>query len=417
MRNIIFEIINSLKHLSGINVWITIFLLIIVFISVLSMCLYCLILFLDGTYRPNTPQFPYNIIADRILPILFISSPIMLILYLNPDNITWFEKFSYMLILHCFLLIPIMYFWSKQRNWYSDNEKISYKKWSSPRIYLDFVIAIVYPTFWGFYLHVVRYLHLGNVLDITKYINYTTTNMIILSVFLGPFIYLWVVIIIRLFIQIKTFLWTTFSNFMISIILFLLRYKIIFFFLEKIYQLSFFGITFIICDPYIYKTKSFIRKKIHLLYLHPSKIWVFIISIIILELCYTHGQLYYSIYMLALFLPIRAIMQLFYLIAKPTNNWAQLCCYSNYINYMWFKPYYEKKFWLSFDEMQQEFGHLPVLEIQEKTKLDHIIRLWEIKEDKTRNRNYYIFTRLIRNPRTGFIHRLRLTYRKWTKIL
>lgn len=106
MHQILVKISSILCYLFGVNVGVTIFLFITGFISVLSICFYCLILFLDSTYKPN---IPYNIIADSILRWLFMISPIIVTLYINPHNTIWVQEFSYILGIHCFFIMPIIY--------------------------------------------------------------------------------------------------------------------------------------------------------------------------------------------------------------------------------------------------------------------------------------------------------------------
>ena len=341
---------------------ISLFFIVLTILAVIGLCYVIIVILLDLTYRPNLPQYPYNIIMDRIIPLLALCLPTILILSLNLDkDTTWIQKCAYIIILHSFVLVPLFYLWSKHRHWNYSNTNFATKSWNSPKLYLDLTIVIIYPAFWGFILNYFRYLRLGNELDLTTYVNSTLINFLIVLLFLWPFTSFWFFTLLGFFTRFRKILWEEFSNFIISITLFLLRYKVIFKLLEKLYQFSFLWITFVICDPHIYRNKSYIRKQIHRLYLKPYRFWIFILFIIVAELLYSQGKLYYSIHFLLIFLFLRVFIQFLNTLGGPTNNWVQLCCYSDYMSYNWEKPHYPKSFWLWFHDMRESFNQYPPL--------------------------------------------------------
>lgn len=110
----------------------------IVILTVITLVYICIGLFLDETYRPNIPQYPFNILLDRILPLIMIFMPTIIILYINPGVLSWMQKFGCIIIIHTTILAPIMYYWSKHRQWSINMLKL--RTWHSPQIYLDITL-------------------------------------------------------------------------------------------------------------------------------------------------------------------------------------------------------------------------------------------------------------------------------------
>ena len=119
------------------------------------------------------------IILDPVIPFTAIFCPSLFIYFLDTKNISWFEKFGCVILIHIFVLIPLMYYWSKHLNWYNDRTT-PFNSWKSPKLYLDLSIGMIYPMILVVYLSIIRYLRLGNEIDII--------NIIILFVFLWSFI-------------------------------------------------------------------------------------------------------------------------------------------------------------------------------------------------------------------------------------
>jgi len=387
------------------------------FIAFLSLFFMIMVLFLDLTYRPQSKQYPFNIILDRIMPCIILIIPTFLILNLNINKeTTWLQKFGYIIIIHCFIIIPLFYYWSKHRHWDMYNNNITFKTWNSPKLYLDLSVAIIYPAFWGFLFSYLRYIRLGNELDLTKYFNSSLINTIIVLVFLWPYVSFWFFTLIKLFLELKKFLWQEFSNIAISIMFILLRSKLIFKILEKFFQLSFLWITFVICNIFIYRKKSFIRKQIHRLYLNSYILWLLPLISCFFELLYTKGILYYSLYILVGFLFLRTIVQALNAFNGPTNDWVLLCCYSNYMNYNWTEAYFPTRFWLNFNDIRKDYKNYPPLSKEVENHVLNIAKTYALKDNKLRNMHFHVYMRLMNNPRTKFIHRLRLEYYHWSKI-
>lgn len=119
--------------------------IVLLFIGVFFMIFIFVVLFLDSLYRPNISQYPFNIFLDRIIPLILIISPTLLILLLNPNNISWLQKFSYIILIHIIILIPVMHYWSHLRRWNNKEDYFIYYSWTHPRLYKDITITLIYP--------------------------------------------------------------------------------------------------------------------------------------------------------------------------------------------------------------------------------------------------------------------------------
>jgi len=89
MINYLDILLNSFNTLSFIRIPVLILLL----ISLLS-------ILLDTAYRPNIPQYPFNFFLDRLIPISALICPFE----------AWFTRFTLLLFIHIFLLIPLFYY-------------------------------------------------------------------------------------------------------------------------------------------------------------------------------------------------------------------------------------------------------------------------------------------------------------------
>ena len=220
-----------------------IFMFVLVFgiIAVFSLIFFNIFLYLDSFYRPNNKQIPYNLLLDRVLPIVAIVSPSIIILNINSSNLSLLEKFSYMILMHVFLLMPIMYYWSKLRNWFDDSQHMI--TWSHPKLFFNLSIGMIYPMVWGVYFVCLRYIRLSQDLvfqDIIDFFVYPE-HMAYFFVFFCSFInVVWYFFILFGFINnIRKYLWHITNSLVYSIHLKLLSYNFYFYFMEKIFK-SFF---------------------------------------------------------------------------------------------------------------------------------------------------------------------------------
>lgn len=136
----------------------------------------------------------------------------------------------------------------------------------------------------------------------------------------------------------------------------------------------------------------------------------------LLEIILTKGYIYYSLYLLLLFMLIRPLFYFLNTFNGPFNEWINICCISNYIYNNWTNAYYPKQFWLSFQQFRIQYFDEPYLTPEEKNHISFIIQQWKYKHEYDRRVNFHIYLRLIKSPKTKIIHRIRLLYYRWTNI-
>ena len=158
----------------------------------------CMLLF-DSIYRPACPTYPYNIMLDWNNPIIFIFLPCIIVFQLW--NFSWLEKFQFALLIQISFILPVITYWANQRNWQTN----TIKTWNNPQLLLDIVIATKYPFFFCLLFQIFRYLRFGNPVDLNIYCNNNVFNIIIISIFLLPYILAWLFLFILKFIFIKIF--------------------------------------------------------------------------------------------------------------------------------------------------------------------------------------------------------------------
>ena len=109
------------------------------------------IILLENYARPSIPQYRFSMILDRIIPLFILLMPLILVFTFN-TNIAYFGRFCISILLHCLIIVPLMWYWSYLRNWGDIQESpILYWSWSHPRVYKDLSIALIYPLIFGLY--------------------------------------------------------------------------------------------------------------------------------------------------------------------------------------------------------------------------------------------------------------------------
>lgn len=202
--------------------------LILFLFTILVLILVVIIILLDRAYRPSIPQYPFNLFLDRIIPITAIFLPSCLILFLCPTSIAWIQRFFLLILVHCFILIPLFHYWSNLRSWNNvDNEQLTYISWNNPILYKHITIAIIYPAFWGLYLSFSWYIRLGSSIDIFSLITSINPSWIII-LFIYPFISVWLKFILWSLLDIRYYLWSSLSSLYYSIHLKILQHKLYF---------------------------------------------------------------------------------------------------------------------------------------------------------------------------------------------
>lgn len=343
---------NLLYHNIGFNSWFTLLVLILVSLAILGVIFICIIIMLDTLYRPNIPQYPFNIILDCVIPLLVLFLPSIIILYLLVFD-TWFTRITLLILIHIFVLVPLFHYWSKLRCWHHKKDEASYSLWSHPRIYKNIAFALVYPLLWGVFFSLSRFLRLGVTYNIYDYIISLPLDLLVI-IFILPYLRMWTIIFLFYFSQIRRYLWNECSILLYSSHIYLLQYFVYFRFMELIYKSS-----FIIIYALIYHNNKnnscWWQRTINHLYYNPAWITLFMLGMIIFEIIITN-KIYYGIYILFIYTSIYRIFSCYF--AYAHTDFIFDCCFSDYcfLTDKKIKPRYPQRFWFYFQDAEYYFG-------------------------------------------------------------
>lgn len=346
--------LNILYNTFGITLWVTLPLLIISFSAILFMFIISLLLFLDAVYRPNTPQYSFNFILDRLLPAIAIFSPPSLILFFFKPFETGFARLFLVILIHIFILLPIFHYWSKLRRWDDMDNKQSYESWNHPRLYKHIVIATIYPLLWGLYLSCSRFLRLGSTYNVIDYFSSIHSDFIVMF-FLFPHVILWVLIPLVYISQIRKYLWNELYVLLYSFHILFLQFYSYFRVMELLYKSAFFVTCILTLNINNHNYKPWWQKFINHLYYNPKWFTIMMFSSLIVEIILTN-KLYYGIYTLFLFPFIYSLLSSYF--AYYSTNFIFDCCFSDYCNQKdnFKKVHYPIIFWKYFNDAEYYFG-------------------------------------------------------------
>lgn len=139
------------------------------------------------------------------------------------------------------------------------------------------------------------------------------------------------------------------------------------------------------------------------MYTEPFRILILLFIVVLIEILFNKGKLQFSLYVIFFVLVIRPIILGLNTFNGPNNNWIEICNYADYINYNWNRPYYPKKFWLSFMDMRSNLKEFPELSLKEQEHIKNVIQNWQIIAKKMQHRDHHIFKRLITTRKLLFI--------------
>lgn len=332
--------------------YIEIFCLITILISFFIFVTMIIILILDKSYRPNIPQYPYNIFFDRIIPLIVLITPSIIISYQKPFN-TWFAGLSVLILTHIFILIPLFKFWSQLRSWRLKKDNHIDVSWSHPRLYEHISIAIIYPLLWGLFFASSRFLRLGTTINIYDYFYLISPDFCII-LFLLPHIILWLLIPFSYILRLRSYLWNQLSSLLYSIHIHLLKYYIYFKLMEYIYKMCF--LFFSVFTLNMKKKITWLKKLINFFYYHPQFSVIGLFIFILLEIFLTN-KVYFSIYFIFIYALIYSFFSLCFTFLK--TDFVFDCCLSDYISQreMFQNPRYPIRFWFYFQDAEYYFGY------------------------------------------------------------
>jgi hypothetical protein len=404
-----------------VSIYFQLFLGIVLLIAIIIFSFVLVGLLLDRVYQKEVKQYPKHFLWDTLAPIIILIAPSILVLSIKNETFTLMNKFLLLISIHGFILIPIMYLWSKHRKWTLITD-IPLHFWNDPSIYLRLSIALIYPALFGLYYTILRYLRLGQTIDIYQAFDYfnmqNSLPYIVLSIFIWPFLSIWIKIVLWKLLSIRFVLWEEFILLINSIHISMLKYTIYFYIMEILYKISYIWISYFIHDSIVYPKwpRNLFRNTLFTVYRYPSIIYFILILGCLLEIAYFKGKLFYMLYIAMVLLLIRPFIYFLNHFNGEGNQWVQACCYSDYIEGHWDKPRYSERFWQSFPDIRIRLNNLPVIS---DTLKEHIEMRINFVRDRVRrnrlnilNRSYKLSTR----KNISKMHLIRVGYHQWAQI-
>jgi hypothetical protein len=230
------------------------------------------------------------------------------------------------------------------------------------RYYLFVIImALIYPSLWGIYFSLSRYIRMGSTLDVYQYLDILLQyclDYLILSLFIIPYTFLCLAIFLYLVRSIRITLWYYTSLVLYAIHISMLQYYDYFHMFKLIYKAGFVYHDIISgsvgATTWDLKSTSRFRKIISYIYYRPYILNIIFISSLVLELLITHGTLYYGVYTIFIYPFIIGIFHCFHIVY--CSKFIQDVCKSDYIAQNFANPRYYSKFWFYLPRAPQYFG-------------------------------------------------------------
>lgn len=247
------------------------------------------------------------------------------------------------------------------------------------------IIACIYPTFWGVYFSLSRFIKLGETYDLYAYIlnvySLLSNETLILLTITIPNLILWIIMLLVLLKQFKNFLWNRTLHWTHYYHIKLLKYNLYYIIIKFLYKthyiffdffISYRGATFFNREkeaPYILKLTAKIYYNFWIVHI------IFILSIL-LELIIYKGKLYLSIYNLFIYPFICGLLHCFNTFGF--TNFVNDCCKSDYIfqknhcNALRYKNafyirYLNPEFYYGFKLPQQNLKEFEIAKIKQKS--------------------------------------------------
>jgi hypothetical protein len=266
------------------------------------------------------------------------------------------HKLSFFIFINCFLMLPILTYIYNYKNisiyQEEDNTQdiVKFKSWDHPNLHIHLMIAIIYPSIWGLYFSLSRYIRMGQTIDVNTYFSSFFTyyfDFIPLIVFTLPHLIFWLIMPLLFFKQLRIYLWEYTSSLLYSFHLKALQFYDYFRLCEIIYKAHFLyfdvfsgsigATTWEIKNaPYYRQILSFIFYRSYILHI------IFFLSIVI-ELYFTNGILYYGIYTIFIYPFIFSLFRCFTLFG--CTQFIKDVCMSDYIYHNFTNPRYSLNFW------------------------------------------------------------------------
>lgn len=338
------------------------------------------ILLLDYLYRPTIEQYPFNIILDRIIPLMVLVLPTIFVVNFIPFS--WLYRFLLLIGIHVFLIIPLFYYWGILRHWHVSNNKSTFITLNHPSIYTHVAIAILYPAIWGAYFSLNRYIRLGTTVNLFEMLSEINPDIFAITIiFCLPGNNLWLKMFLWCLKDIRFWLWIELQKLCYVLHLFLLNYNCYFYIIEILHKGAFILGTFITLRADVYPPKhkyNVYRYILRYIYFNPITLIMLLLLIIFVEILLTKGTLYYGLYILFMY-PILYFIG-YTLNYLYTMDWVNDVCKADYFARNWSNARYPMEFWIFFQDDSLRSGfNWPFSEI-ELAKINQIAEKYLVKK-------------------------------------
>lgn len=228
-----------------------------------------------------------------------------------------------------------------------------------------FLLAMVYPLFWIFYLSLPKFQRLNTIRDINVIVEIITPNIIIALIFIMyytlPLILSWSIFFKEKISNLRQFFWEYTAALCYGLHLKLLKYFIYFKLCEYIYKIFFIFHDIFSGNPgatwnHYRHYYPFYRKIYSHLYFGFGRIYLIIIffSLIILEIIINKGKIYYGLYLLFILPIVLVISNSFFRFGE--SEFIFDVCKADYLSLNFVNPRYPRKFWTYMQAPELSFG-------------------------------------------------------------
>jgi len=302
----------------------------------------------------------YNILIEnrhlrpifiKVLPLLLIS--INFLLFFSNINIYFSAKLSLFLIIHCFVVLPLLIFWTKLYR--KDNLDLAsiqnMFRFQIPEIYLQLSLSIICPLLFGLYFSLFRYFRLGQILDLSYIF---LSDYFVVALFLFPYIFLWSCIFLFFIKSIVIELWGYTFNFFYTLHLKMLQNGLYFLIMKYFHKIQFIFFELFVNNYGSFKYSPGKLRKVSYYVTQIFKLSpIILFSVIFLEFVIFHGKFYFSLYLLFIYPLIMMIYRL--VISDFFFFFFEDVCKSDYLIQNFKHPKYYNKFFSSINIFSNTF--------------------------------------------------------------
>lgn len=307
-------------------------------------------------------------------------------------------------IFEIYLFNSIFLFTNK--NFMQNNLKLSLK---------NIICAFLYFSIFFIALFTLRFLRLNQTIKIPLDIIYNNIGYIVIIIFIILYNYKKLKICFTYLNKSKQYLWFNTTILLEYLHINLLKFNLYFKFMVFLYKVSFSWISYINNHPNIYLKfpPNIWRRFLNLTYKKPFVFIIPLVIIVLIELFFFKGNIYYTLYILFNFLILRTIIV--FMNEFSSYPWEKTCCIADYYHLRWDHPRYPKRFWLWFNTIRSMFNNQPVID---EHLLSYIKNQIEIIQKKSivEQKRFVKINKKIYYKNTSFCFRYKVAYNKWSQV-